>query len=431
MTRNMLKAMGLVLLASMAVFADEEAEKTDPVTRPFEKRRSVTLVRPDSGRYVGVVKSVDANSVVLIDKDGEEKTIKTSELKPVSVYVAHRETLNLSYARSRFALGKIAYKLDLKTMGNREFRKAGLMKSGLRDDIKAFKAAFAETGGKPLMAAKASESEAKANRKRADAWYEYIKENINDEAHFTQTDHFWVYSTWNKSDTKGFHRALEKLYAALCKQFDIPKGQNIWAGKAAIFAFWKPEEYEKFCLNVMKSQTATKAAGFCGHRRGYVFVVLGPTRNKNWFYELLTHETTHGFVARYKTNRPVPTWVNEGLAETMSSTLVAKSNANHKLKLGHAGVLRGRSPLPVFKGVGLDPFDYGVAQSMVRYLIARDRKAFIKFFNYMKVGKPQKTDDGKTITKPLSGEEALQEAYGLSYRQLAAAWLKAVKKAED
>jgi hypothetical protein len=68
---------------------------------------------------------------------------------------------------------------------------------------------------------------------------------------------------------------------------------------------------------------------------------------------------------------------------------------------------------------------------MVRYLIARDRKAFIRFFNYMKVGKPQKTDDGKTVTKPLSGEEALKAAYGLTYGELAAAWLRAVKKAED
>jgi hypothetical protein len=430
MVRTVFTTVVLLGALTASLPAGEKDANSGSVPEPFEKRRSVTLVRPDGRRHVGVIKSVDKDSIVLVDR-GKEETIKVSEVKPVSVYVAHRETLDLSHARSRFALGKIAYRLGLEKLGDREFRRARRMDSSLRDDVQAFKEMWERTGGKPLMAAKASKSEAKANRKRADEWFKYVKEHINDDAHFSQTDHFWVYSTWKKSDTKGFHKALEKLYAALCKQFDIPKRQNIWAGKAAIFAFWKPEEYQKFCMNVMKSRTATKAAGFCGRRGGYVFVVLGPTRNKSWFYELLTHETTHGFVARYKTNRSIPRWVNEGLAEYMSSELVPKSNASLKLRRGHEAALKGRSPNPIFRDFGLDTFHYGVAQSMVRYLIARDRKAFIRFFNYMKVGKPQKTDDGKTVTKPLSGEEALKAAYGLTYGELAAAWLRAVKKAED
>ncbi len=51
-----------------------------------------------------------------------------------------------------------------------------------------------------------------------------------------------------------------------------------------------------------------ESAGFCAKSGSVVYVVLGPCRSKSWFYELLAHETTHGFLGRYRTNRSVPIW---------------------------------------------------------------------------------------------------------------------------
>ncbi|MFP4054062.1 MAG: hypothetical protein ACLFV7_09380 [Phycisphaerae bacterium] len=424
--RYLLTALAIVTVPALPARPDE-----------LDDRKPVVLMRADGSRYYGVVKSADQEQIVLLTgKDRQEKTVDVEELKPVSVYVAHRETMDLSKAESHFELGKLCTRLELSRNAQREFDLAERLDKSYKAKVAAFRKEFEETGGKPRMAREVSDKQVAANRKQADEWFEYVKENINAKARFSETDHFWVYSTFKPSDDKGIHRALEKLYTGLCKQFAIPPRQNIWAGKAAIFCFWEEDEYQKFTRDVMKLEKFTKASGYCGRRgNGMVFVVMGPTRNRSWFYELLTHETTHGFVARYRSNRGVPTWVNEGLAEYMASTLVPKSNASYKMKIAHAQALKnGRSVMPVFKGVGLEAFDYGAAQSLVRYLIARDRKAFIRFFNLMKVGPEDEDDDGddrrKKRAKPLSGEEALKEAYGLTYEELAKEWRKALLKSK-
>ena len=60
---------------------------------------------------------------------------------------------------------------------------------------------------------------------------------------------------------------------------------------------------------------------------------------------------------------------------------------------------------------------YPVMQTMVQYLIARDKEAFLKMFDAIKAG----TD----------GESALEKYYDLKYSSLMSAWRKAMLKSKE
>src|SRR5262249_19702113 len=104
--------------------------------------------------------------------------------------------------------------------------------------------------------------------------------------------------------------------------FAVPKGENVWRGKALVFVFSKEDDYLKF---EMKSH-ATMAAGTEGmcHEfgNGDVHIAFYRQPNDLDFAHVLVHETTHGFLHRYRSPVSIPSWANEGLAETIAYQMV-------------------------------------------------------------------------------------------------------------
>ena len=268
-----------------------------------------------------------------------------------------------------------------------------------------------KTAGPVIKYQPATPQQIEAFRGKAEAWAEQTRKTIVKTMHLVETEHFLIYSAWARSNDKALKNICERMYRAMCKQFDIPRSVNIWAGKCPIYVFWQAEHFARFCTEVDRRGNP-KAGGYCAYSgRGYVYIVVNRCRSRTRFYEVLVHEATHGFLARYKTNRHVPTWANEGLAEYMAATLVPGAWAGRKyVDATKAAVRGGQDVAHIFKGVRLNAFDYGVAQSLVRYLIKRDRKAFIKFIDVIKEGK---TD-----------EQALKSAFALSHQELLDAWAK-------
>ncbi|HOD82425.1 MAG: Carbohydrate binding module (family 6) [Planctomycetes bacterium ADurb.Bin126] len=257
--------------------------------------------------------------------------------------------------------------------------------------------------------------QAAVNRKYAEALAEKGKQ-IAPALHLIETPHFLIYSSWSPGQDKALSENMEGIYSAMLKQFALPPQTNVWAGKCVLYVFWEKSHYQAFATRVMETDYA-RAAGFQYHRGHFVCIVIGNTPTRDWFYEILVHESSHAFLARYINPRPVPDWINEGIAETLVCDVLepkgVRTQARNKLLSACRTAVRERRDIShVFKEVRLVAYDYGLAQGLVQFLIASDRRAFITMVRLIKQGK--------------SDEEALREAYSISREQLAERWLRTV-----
>ncbi|MBI5725761.1 MAG: hypothetical protein HZA50_17510 [Planctomycetes bacterium] len=247
-------------------------------------------------------------------------------------------------------------------------------------------------------------------RETAEDWAEKAKK-FAPILHLIETQHFLIYSAWEKNQDKGMSEAIENMYRVLCQQFVVDAKDQYWAGKLPIFVMATKEQFTTFTNEIDKVKRPD-SAGYCGATsKGFAYIVTSQVKDINFFYELVIHESTHAFLNRYKTNVLIVTWINEGIADYMAATLVPNSIAHNRyIDAARMAIAEKKDVQFVFREVK-GAFAYGIAQSLIRYLIQRDGKAFLKFIKLMKEGK---TDD-----------EALKEAYKLTKEQLVAEWNKA------
>jgi hypothetical protein len=226
-----------------------------------------------------------------------------------------------------------------------------------------------------------------------------------------ETPHFRIYSTFPTSDDKPLTETVEGMYVALCGQFDIPAKDNIWVGKCTLFLLAKDEDYVKFTKEVDKANLVS-AGGYCSHySMGMVYVIMRPCSTRTRFYEVLVHEHTHGFLARYLSDKEIPSWLNEGLADLMAAKLVPGCYAQKLVVNSTKTVIKEKKDISYIFEKVKESFDYGVAQSLVQFLIARDRAGFIKLITEIKQG--------------VEEEQALKDVYKLSHTELLKAWFAA------
>ena len=257
----------------------------------------------------------------------------------------------------------------------------------------------------------------------SEGWYRLITQRVNKTCARVETEHFLIYTTWKKADHKTLGKQLEKLYSTLCGKFDIPKDKNIWTPKMPIYCFWQRTEFERFYVEAY-DRASPPAAGLCGHRLSFTYVILNQMRHpgrsvaqdRQWFYEVLVHETTHAFNNRYLSDIHLPTWFNEGIAEYMAASLVPGCMADGDWRVATRYVRDGLVDVSHnFERFGNSRLDYAVVQSMVRYMLHKKNKTkFIAFYKLLKAGKSQK--------------EALHEAYGWDEAELIDRWMKASRR---
>jgi hypothetical protein len=138
---------------------------------------------------------------------------------------------------------------------------------------------------------------------------------------------------------------------------------------------------------------------------------------------VLTHEFTHAFVARYRTSRRVPRWLNEGIAEVVGHSVgVFPGNEDEQMR---AFRKKKNETYGIAKLVAAevssvqDLFDehnmplgiaYPVMESMVDTLVQHEPRdgAFVDYFNALKDG--------------MEPEEALKKYFGVGYVGFEKAW---------
>ena len=263
--------------------------------------------------------------------------------------------------------------------------------------------------------------------------FEKALKEVNPNLHKVETAHFIVFSGIGPAPSKPgappsgvdkvIGEVMERMYKTLCKQFDIAENENVWVGKCGIFLLTMPDrqnpnipkdQFTKFVTKVDGLPVAI-AMGAAGYFRSFAlqsYIVMKPSPKDKWDEDYwkgtLIHESTHAFLWRYVSNKRVPTWLNEGIAETSAATIMDSKALAMRLKDANRMAMKGQDVMPVFDSVRLGEFDYGIAQSWVRFLLLKDHKAFIKFVTLCKQG--------------MDDQAAMKESYKFSREDFLKAW---------
>ena len=237
---------------------------------------------------------------------------------------------------------------------------------------------------------------------------EETRAKVNGNLVLNETKYFLFYSDLKPAEAAQWSNMLDRMYGKLAGLFGIKGGENIFRGKAAVFVFAKEEDYQNF-QKTMHETDAAGTAGLC-HCFGNGDVHIGFFRQPNEmdFAAVLVHESVHGFLHRYKKPPTIPTWVNEGLAETIASELVPQKGKRQEYRQFAISQLRERGTLGAdfFTGDRLEGWQYPVAQLLTEFMIRQDKKRYVAFIDGIKDG--------------LKWEESLNQKYGVPKERIVA-----------
>ncbi len=388
---------------------------------------------------------------------GDHHTYQWSDLTASSAFVVRSRLIDKNVARDWLELGKFGWFIGTKDQARAALTTATKLDASLKSEVAAVlespAGAHATTPAKPgpstapsddapvagapgLPPAQTSSRSSKQNvvkyqksTPEQDALaIETARRQSEDVAvktgvRFTefQTEHFICFNDWDPREANFLKENLEGAYAVVSQQFDIPIKENIFVGKLPVFMFNNQGDFSKFARSIDHFNASPSVAGYYASTNdGFGHMAMWkPTVDKDnsasnamqqaqmhWAY-VLTHEFTHAFIARYRSNKGIPRWLNEGLAEVIANTKFPRETARP-----FARMMASRSTVD-FKTL----FDdnkmpggemYPVMMTMVEMLIKRDRNAFLSYI-----------DDLKSGTEP---DAALQKAFKLDDASLVAQW---------
>ena len=232
-----------------------------------------------------------------------------------------------------------------------------------------------------------------------------------------ETHEFLVATDILPEQVAPFVASLDSMHDFLCTLYGIPQGEPVWKGKCLVFAFTREDDFLAFEGRFMQTQPQG-VHGLC-HQRSDGRVVMACYRGNDpaAFAHMLVHETSHGFNHRWLSPARVPSWLNEGLAEWVGSQVVPGSGQVRAKEFSafeamRAGGRVGENFFDDERDSRIAPLQYGVASSLVRFLVSRDRKRFAQFVQMVKEGR--------------SAEDALAATYRATLDELLVVYGRAI-----
>jgi hypothetical protein len=232
-----------------------------------------------------------------------------------------------------------------------------------------------------------------------------------------ETEHFVIFTDWEPVDDEFLMNALEQAYDLVAGEFGIPADMNIFVGKLPVYMFDEHADFMRYAHEIdnQKRFSRTVAGYFTARSNGMGKMVMSkPKQTEQYGLEVarniwrrnLTHEFSHAFFARYRSNAFVPRWLNEGLAELIAEKVYPRFGAMNTARMA---ARNGKSISDIFDDRGLPGADmYPIMMTIVQALHDEDPKRFMEYIDRIKAG-----DDA---------EETLKEMYQVDYRGLEAAW---------
>lgn len=246
--------------------------------------------------------------------------------------------------------------------------------------------------------------EHKAEEKKTHEQIDKVKETYPNVSLY-ETHEFLFVSDMPREQVVPYASSLDQMYDLMCQMYGIKAGAAMFKGKCLIVAFVREIDFLN-CELALYGQRVQGAQGVCNcSSNGDVAMLCFRGDDPGYFGQVLVHETSHGFIHRYRTLQRLPSWVNEGMAEWIAQTLV---NYDGGVKLKRARALQAMQQSHSLQGMfqedHIQSIHYGMAAHLTDYLIRRDKRAYAQWINGMKEGK--------------TWEESLRDAYGLSGQQL-------------
>jgi hypothetical protein len=185
--------------------------------------------------------------------------------------------------------------------------------------------------------------------------------------------------------------ALDAMHDKMCAMYGIKQGEPVWRGKCLVMAFLNKAEFMLFERNFLKiSQDASGAYGRC-HPYGDGRVIIACYRGdqQQEFAKMLVHETSHGFIHRYRTPVRLPSWVNEGMADWIARALVPQSRSVQQRELKAITMMRQSHSMGgdfLTRKSNIDAWQYGIASNMTDFLLNTNTVGYTRFIQGMKEG---------------------------------------------
>ena len=389
---------GAMLAGFVPARADELADALEPhVGRQLDLVELGTgkrLVRP---RLEGVAQRSGTTTAIRLRPEGEAKTTSVP-VAGIARIIAGRETIHEGRPRAADATP------------SRSGRARGLRDRESAASVERMRGRGVEPWP-PLSAEEHAAQVAELERFVADVRAAFPALAVS------RTHEFLVASDIPAAQLAPFTGRLDAMHDFLCDLYGIPRGEPVWKGMCLVFAFLSAEDFHVFERRFMDVD-ARGIHGLC-HQRSDGRVVMACHRGDDTptFAHMLVHETSHGFNHRWLSQRHLPNWLNEGIAEWVGAQLVPACRQvplkeAQAVEYMRAGGSVGNGFFSDGPGHHIEPLQYGVASGFVTFLVARDRKKFAAFVRGVKEG--------------MSVEQGLRESYGASLDEALAAYGRAV-----
>jgi hypothetical protein len=227
-----------------------------------------------------------------------------------------------------------------------------------------------------------------------------------------ETQHFLFVSNIPPQQIAPCVASLDRMYDFMCQLYGVPRTHKVWlGGKAPIFAFMEREQFDAFEERYFpESRETIRALGNVyglSHlsKTGEVVISCFRGNDPNDFGQMIVHETSHGFIHRYKTKAQLPNWVDEGMADLVGAEMVPASNVvKYREQKAVQQLAQQRSLGGMLKAERIEGWQYGVASNLNRFLLQSNRQGYVRFIESLKDG--------------MKWEEALKEAYRSTPQEL-------------
>lgn len=449
-------ALAVALVASAAVTAPEK-----PI--PAE-----VYVKAPASSKSGKATQLRGSLVKFDDKTftfrvgGEDKVLAWTDVTPVTAFSLRQKTIDKNNAADCLALGKFGWAIGAKEQAQISLRQAVKLDASLKPQADAVLASAAgsavPTGGGELMSDDAAGLPAKPSAKSSDAKSsdkagEHLKyqpstpeqaaaalQRARDQADEVQktlglklnsfeTDHFIIFTDWDKRENEFLKTNLEGAYTVVSKQFEMDPKDNVFIGKLPVYMLARYSDFAAFAREIDSfPDVNNRTAGYyMGNNKGVGHMAMWKPNEtltgtssmedarRLWAY-VLVHEFTHAFLARYRSNEFIPRWLNEGVAEVIAFNQFPMPNRRRMARM--IATNKQIDVMFLFNDAGTRPTGeyYPVMQSMVELLVT-NKGGFLKLIDSIKDGK--------------SPEASLQEIYHVDYVQFAKMWRDWAKTIKD